>query len=689
MAVQLEYVALSGGLDESSGKTLPRPGRLIGCENFEIVYGTAGYQRARGYERFDGQTAPSTATYFKLAFTAGSNAPAGGATITTATGSAKILTTGGVLLASGSWAGGTAAGELLVTMVTGTFSPSQTITVGATTIATSGTFGAASAGDSYFKTATRTAREMYRALITKPTGEGAILGLAVFQGIVYALRNVAGGTSATLWKSTASGWSAVRTGLRPSGKMRSVVANFTGTSTSVALYCCDGKNRPWRISTDGTFTFLPAIYNTEAASSTAITPALGSQTFVLSEYKTTTWFPTPLIIYSLSNPAIYMIATPTSFSIPATSLTVNVTAIGTATSANDWHICRNDGIDRPFEIAEHKNHLFLAYPQGQLQHSNLGDPMTYTTSAGSIGLGDEIQQLQTLRADVLGIFQTNRVSLLYGASKATWDLKFHSQSANTRADSVQEIGGNAVYVNDAGIMSLAGTQAFGDFDALNLGVDVNRTLDSLLTGYQSSTLSKAASQYRIYGVAKQALVMSFAAGTIAPQTISFTKLKYQHQPVCSAVGTIANEEAMFFGTDDGWVMRERTGTTYDGTAITAFFRTSYWHSKNPQLKKRYRKLMMDLDATTEPVPIFFKQDFDFSGPDYTETQNYTVNPSGGLYDVDYWNEFFWSSPEAAQVEANIDGVGRHMSILLWCEEDAEPFTVYGMALQFSPLEIKR
>ena len=60
--VGYEYVQLEGGLDVVTSPLKIPGGKMTGCRNFEIdQYG--GYRRVDGYERFDGQPAPSSATY--------------------------------------------------------------------------------------------------------------------------------------------------------------------------------------------------------------------------------------------------------------------------------------------------------------------------------------------------------------------------------------------------------------------------------------------------------------------------------------------------------------------------------------------------------------------------------------------------------------------------------------------------
>lgn len=91
-----------------------------------------------------------------------------------------------------------------------------------------------------------------RALIQAVPGEGDILGVWLFQGVVYAFRNATGGASAKMYKSTGSGWSEVSTGvtLDPDGSYEFVNYNFYASSSSVRMYGVDGVNDPFMF--DGT-----------------------------------------------------------------------------------------------------------------------------------------------------------------------------------------------------------------------------------------------------------------------------------------------------------------------------------------------------------------------------------------------------------------------------------------------------
>ncbi len=685
MTIRLDYQPLGFGLDEDSGLSNPSAGHLIGVENYELVFGDEGLRRTNGYEAFDGRAQPHRATVSVIVFDTGVSEIEAGDTVTGPTGSARVVR---VQVDSGTWAGANAVGRLIVTAVTGTIAPNDDLEVSAVPSATATAFSASTIEDANYAADIAAARNYYRGLIGRPPGEGPILGVKVWNSTVLALRAAVGGVTATLWRSTASGWEAVRTGLRAGGRMRAIVANFVGDAAEQSLYVVDGRNRYFRITQAWALNFGPAVFDTEGTSTNSITPGTGSRTFNTAEGGRLWTSGQVLRVYSASNAANFVVGTVTSST--ASSVTINVTSFG-GVAATDWHICREDSQDRPYLLAEHKNYLMLGYPRGQLQTSDVGDPMVVGASSDAFGVGAEITDLRGMRGDVLGVFTATGVSLLYGdgSTAKPWEMRDHTGSNGSLADAAQEIGGDAVYASAAGIHTMSGTQAFGDFAYTNIGRKAQRSIRETLRAYRCTALSRKDGQYRVYGSDGLVLVMT-VYGNPNPSTVRFTKLRYPHQAVC-ADGTMAadGEEFMVFGTDDGWVMRDRVGTTFNGQDIVAFFRTSYWHAKTPQIRKRWRKLVLDVDTGLSAIALVFRQDIDFFGADQGDAQNYDVQVGGGYYDASYFDEFFYDGAAASSVHASIDGIGRHMSLIVVSDGDTEPHIVRGLHMQFSPLALQR
>jgi hypothetical protein len=178
---------------------------------------------------------------------------------------------------------------------------------------------------------------------------------------------------------------------------------------------------------------------------------------------------------------------------------------------------------------------------------------------------------------------------------------------------------------------------------------------------------------------------------LQPDDISFTRQRLEHTVVCVDAGDLTDGVGYFFGTSDGYVMREDVGTSLDGEPIPASMRLHYNHFKSPSVKKRFRKLVLELDSR-QPITIKFRQQFDYDDGMYKAGDIYSADliGSGGSWDVDSWDAFRWSLPAISQLDAHIDGVGRNMGLLFFSESSTdEPYTIQGLLTHYSPIGIAR
>lgn len=125
---QQKYFPLTGGLDQVTPPIKVEPGKLLSVSNYEQGI-LGGYTRIEGFERTDGQPLPSAMSYWILNF------DTGGPTelvddmrlVGRTSGATGVILD--VSLTSGSWAGGDAAGFLVLYKVTGSFQDDEVIAV--------------------------------------------------------------------------------------------------------------------------------------------------------------------------------------------------------------------------------------------------------------------------------------------------------------------------------------------------------------------------------------------------------------------------------------------------------------------------------------------------------------------------------------------------------------------------------
>jgi hypothetical protein len=208
-----------------------------------------------------------------------------------------------------------------------------------------------------------------------------------------------------------------------------------------------------------------------------------------------------------------------------------------------------------------------------------------------------------------------------------------------------------------------------------------------------SRVVQAKNQYRLYasnGVVMTCTILS-PNPQITPIDVAFTRSFYETAIACCGGGEILGEEYLFFGTTDGYVMREDVGASFDGDPIPSVLRLPFTSLKSPSNKKRFRKLVIELDAP-QLTTISFKELFDYADGNYAAGINQTAEAygGGGQWNVSEWDTFQWSLPVQTQAEANIAGVGRNMALLIWHESALdEAFTMQGLLLHYSILGMTR
>jgi len=365
----------------------------------------------------------------------------------------------------------------------------------------------------------------------------------------------------------------------------------------------------------------------------------------------------------------------------------------------------------PYLIEEHRNYLWFAFPGGRFINSVQGEPGLITGFLGSneFGAGDEITGLVSVVGAVLEIFTERESRGLFGFDASDFEMKLLAEKSGSRLYGARKI--DTVYsLDDLGISSLARTDAFGDF----IGSTVSQLIQPLVTGaiqntFTASTIVRSSNQYRIYfedgsgfimyvpevgGMNRQRAQM----GTETRTKVQFGVLQYPF-----AVSNIwdtedgTGMEASYFVTNDagagfGYVFQDRKGNNFDGESIQSFIRTAFNFFQTPALRKRYRRVDLEIDAQ-KPLTLRFVADLSFSrggAEPVTAQPDIDVKAGGGLWNVDNWDEFFWDGQVLSTARANIRGTSAAVGFVIFNDSAvARPFTLQGLTVHYDPRRLQR
>ncbi|MFA6315741.1 MAG: hypothetical protein WC648_05240 [Candidatus Paceibacterota bacterium] len=570
---------------------------------------------------------------------------------------------------------------MILTAVTGTYVNDENLQVSAATKAVAdGT--ATSRGaltDALDDTYLQTAIEYTRTQIAAVPGSGSILGQVwQYNGIKYAFRNNAGDTAAAMYKSSATGWVLCdmgRTVAFTSGGTTEITENTAlvgatsgATATAKRILLTSGT---WAGGDAAGTLILYTQVGTFQAENLNISGGAANVATIGANSTAVT----------LTKGGFYRFV---NYNFRGSTDTFRMYGCDGVNKAFEWdgatfvQLTTGMTLDKPTHIAAFRNHLFLAFGGGSLQHSSPGNPYSWSavTGATELGIGDDITDIIEMPGPALVVWARNSMWTLTGTHIDDWVLSAYSYQVGAIENTVQRIG-PGIFLDDRGLTTLSTAQEYGNFKDAVISKRIEPILTAKKDQVQCSVAIKDKNQYRLFFDDMTVITMTMSGGKI----MGFTRQEYGVQPLAVTSTEDANGyEELFFGTSTGFVYQLDKGTSFNGNAIRTICRTHYNHLQTPRNRKRIRKLIFELDAPTETT-IYAGVEYDYSG---TEAGGLIdIEATGGIWGVSNWGAFVYGGETVATAEVDITGNGKNFCIIFTSELTyEEPHTLQGITVLY-------
>ena len=232
------------------------------------------------------------------------------------------------------------------------------------------------------------------------------------------------------------------------------------------------------------------------------------------------------------------------------------------------------------------------------------DDFSAANGAGSINVANDITGLAVFR-DQLIIFTQDTIKRITGSSSADFTMSPVTDKIGCiNGDTIQEIGGDVIYLAPDGIRLISATDRIGDF-ALDIASDrISKDANSFLgsTSSFTSLVLREKNQYRIFAyiASEQA---EAGKGLIATKFISQGAAGLQWATTKGIKANVADSrysgtvEMVVFAHEDGYVYRLDTGSNFDGDSIEAIYESPYMPITDPQTRKTFYKLTLYAEPT--------------------------------------------------------------------------------------------
>ena len=320
-------------------------------------------------------------------------------------------------------------------------------------------------------------------------------------------------------------------------------------------------------------------------------------------------------------------------------------------------------------IINFKNHVFLANGEKLIFSAPYeDDDFTTANGGGIINIADTITGLVVFR-DQLIIFSENTISRIAGNSVADFQLQPVSRDLGCVAeDTIQEIGGDIVFLGPDGLRSFSATDRFGDFSLAVISKPIQTETTDLISsspGGFSSTVIREKSQYRLFGFNSSFTnaAAKGVAGTQLQEGISWNDLRGINASVTfSEYDGFA--ERIYFGASDGYVYQMEQGNTLDGTHIQATFATPFVPLNDPNVRKTIYKGTTFLDVNGD-FNLEFSLKFDFDQPNAIQPDSILSSDAGAsiTFGSGIYGTSLFGSKQKAIFDVQAIGSGSTVSIL--------------------------
>ena len=521
----------------------------------------------------------------------------------------------------------------------------------------------------------------YRADIQAVPGSGPVRGVLAYSGEVFAWRNNAAGTAMDIYRSTNGGWSQVTLG----SELVYTVGNAVIAEGSTVTGATSGATGVVRRQLVRTGT----VGGSTAAGTLVLTATTG--TFASGEN---------LQVGGITRAVSGGAAAPIVLAAGGRVQTV-VGNFGAGTriygcdSVNRgfefdgaYYVPIRTGMadDTPTSVAVHNSTLFFAFGSS-VQFSSINAPFTWSPTLGAgeflarESVTGMVSMLGSDATSSLVIYARDSTSVLYGTNSGNYQLAPFGQSAGAEKYTPQRM--ETIYaLDERGVMSLAATDKFGNFDTATLTYNIRPWIQGRRTSATASGINREKSQYRVFFSDGSGLYITIVNG----EYMGSMPVYFPNPVNVWCEGEIGSGvETSYFGSANGFVYRLDVGPSFDGLPIEGRLQLNYNPSKAPRIRKRYRRASVEVTGSAF-AEFSFGYDLGYGLPDNEQPidETYQNRFQSSNWDNFFWDLFTWDGRTLAPSEVEMTGTAENVAIRISTGTNyIEEFTLNSVILHFS------
>ena len=319
------------------------------------------------------------------------------------------------------------------------------------------------------------------------------------------------------------------------------------------------------------------------------------------------------------------------------------------------------------------------------------DNFTSGSGAGSIKVDEPIVGIKVFRENLF-VFCEDSIFKVGGSSSSDFAVVPVTRAIGcVDGFSIQEISGDIVYLAPDGLRTIAGTERIGDVELGTISKQIQPRLDNVTTDRISSLVIRSKSQYRLFfpGDSQAESAAAGIIGVIKAGVDGGVGWEYADivgiKAACCASGFINGVETVIHGGYDGYVYKQETGKTFNSTNISALYESPAYTMGDVGVRKMMQRIIWNYN-NEGPVDSDFRIRYDFGSTSIPQPAAYplTIGGSSAIYGTNTYGTAVYGSSGEPIVRQSIEGSGFTVSVRLDDADGADPISIKGYQLEFTP-----
>ena len=347
-------------------------------------------------------------------------------------------------------------------------------------------------------------------------------------------------------------------------------------------------------------------------------------------------------------------------------------------------------------ITAHDHHLIAAGVtdnENTVYYSvNLNPTAFNGDGSGAVTISDKIVGIKGFRQDLF-IFCENSIHKLINIndSNTVAVIPVAESVGCLSGYSIQEIGGDLIFLAPDGLRTVAGTARIGDVELGTVSKSIQPIITELAQKVNEYTISSVVlrekSQYRLFytdtdltNATQRGII-----GTLRPNGFEWSEMLGMEVTAIGSGFDTNGIEKYYHGDTNGYVYLHNSGDDFDGSAIDARYQTpDYDYGDFGTLKTlHYVKLSIGPENEVQPS---VRVRFDYDSNETPQPEDYLLDsvPAPAIFGTALLGTAKFGASEQPLVRLALQGSGFSNSFRILTNDTNAPYTINGLYIDYIP-----